>query len=283
MASREELESLRQLARKRHRAATQKASRLRSKGVEVAGTKDDPRKEPASFKRMNAKQLEAHIGRLDSFVSRDTQFVAGPRGARLDGALVQRNLQLQRAINRNREQGFGAVKDLHIPSFGTAVVEGKTVPVTAEMVAGQKPIHPTTGNPSTRAPHIPINIGPKSFPNNAQLRKSNKELEAKLTAESVNKNLVRDKKIASKFLRTISKINKSAELKEVREMYKTLTPGQFNFLWNYTDYADISSFDYEIAKGKLHDPKALSQYNDAFNTQIQQMNIRMKEVKNLDL
>lgn len=284
MASREELEALRELAVKRHRAASQKVSRLkRKKGVDVAGKREDPRTvDPERFKRMNSIQLGAHIARLDKFVSRETQFAAGPRGALLTGQLLAQNQRLQAAINRQRDKNFDAVKDIHIPSFGTKTVNGKSVPITAEMQAAMKPVHPVTGNPSSRAPHIHINIGPKSFANDKQLRKSNKELEARLISEAqmIEK---RDRKIMSTFMKTIAKINRSPELKEVRSIYKDLTPGQFEFMWNYTKFSDISSFDYEIAKSKLHDPKSLSQFDAAFDTQIREMNKIIKEVKNLAL
>jgi len=285
MASREELEALRELAVKRHRAASQKVSRLkRNKGVDVSGTRNDPRTvDPERFKRMNSIQLGAHIARLDKFVSRETQFAAGARGKILSGDLWQRNRQLQAHVNKQRERKFESIKDIHIPSFGTVVVNGKSVPATVENMQAMKPIHPVTGNPSSRAPHLPVNISSKSIPSDKQLRKANKELEAKASAEYNDRLVRRDRKITSKFLSTIAKVNSSKELKEIRNIYKGLTPGQFEFMWNYTKFSDISSFDYEIAKSKLHDPKSLSQFDAAFDTQIREMNKIIKEVKNLAL
>ena len=91
MASREELQALRDLARKRHRAVTQKVSRIKAKeDVVLSGTKLDPRKDPTSFKRMNSIQLKAHIARMDTFVSRDVSYVKGAaKTAPLTGTLWQ--------------------------------------------------------------------------------------------------------------------------------------------------------------------------------------------------
>lgn len=270
---------------KRHRAASQKVSRLnRKKGVDVAGTRHDPRTvSPERFKKMNSIQLSAHIARLDKFVSRETQFAPGARGQILAGNLWQRNKQLQANINKQRERKFESVKDIHIPSFGTIVINGKSVPATVENMQAMKPVHPVTGNPSSRAPHVPVNISSKGIPNDRQLRKANKDLEAKLSDDYDSKMIQRDRKITSKFLSTIGKVNRSKELKEIRSIYKTLSAKQFEFMWNYTKFSDISSFDYEIAKSKLHDPKSLSQFDAAFDTQIREMNRIIKEVKNLDL
>lgn len=282
MASREELEAKRAQARKLHRAATNKLSRIKAKeGLSLAGTGKDPRKEPASIKRMNSAQLDAHIARVSNFVSRDTQFRQGARGAVLSGELWQRNQQLQAAINRQREQGFSSVKGMHIPAFGTTTVNGKSVPITVEMNEAQKPAHPVSGNPASRAPHLPVNISSKGIPNDRALRLLNKELQQKLSEQE--RLYKRDKKVSDKMVRTIAKVNRSPELKEVRTIYKDLTPGQFAFLWNYTKFSEISSFDYEIAKSKLHDPKSLSQYDAAFDTQIREMNKIIKDVKNLNL
>lgn len=273
MASREEIQRLRQLASQRHRAASQKVSRLRKKDVEIAGTRLDPRREPALLKRYTEKQLKSYISKLDSFVSRETNFVRGAGKATLDANLYKTYKRLESAVNRKNAAPYESVKGIFLTSAG----------MTVEQSMGTKPVHPTTGNPSSRAPHIPIQKSPKSFPNDKQLRKAMKDLQTKLASDYTDKMIARDKRITSKFLRTIGKINKSADLKEVRKDYKDLTPGQFAFMWNYTKFSEISSFDYEIAKSKLNDPKSLSQFDAAFDTQIREMRKIIKEVKGLDL
>lgn len=70
-----ELEELRATARARRNAATRKVARNRRAGVDIAGTEFDPRVSNDRIARLNTKQLNALIGRLDSFMSRKSQFV----------------------------------------------------------------------------------------------------------------------------------------------------------------------------------------------------------------
>jgi len=270
MASREELESLRQLARKRHRAVTQKVSRIKAKeGITLTGTKDDPRKDPQSFKRMNAIQLRAHIAKQETFISRETQFVSGAKGTILTGSLWHQAETLIRAVNRKNATPYEAVKNVFLPSQG----------MTVDEFMGTKPTHPVTGNPASRAPHLPITKSAKGIPNDRQLKKLIKDLQAKLATDYGDKVIARERKTLGKFLKDIGKVS---NIKDISKDFRGLTPGQFAFMWNYTNFAAISSFDYEIAKSKLHDPKSLSQFDNAFTTQISEMRKIIKDVKGLD-
>ena len=275
MASREEIESLRALARKRHRAVTQKVSRLKaSADVVISGTRLDPRKNPASFKKMNSIQLKAHIARLDTFVSRETSYVRGAgKTVPLNGNLWQTYKRLESAVNKQKESTFEGLKDLFIPSLG----------VKASEFVAQTPAHPVTGNPSARAPHVQIDRKAVGIPNDKQLKKLIADMKKKLAPEYTDKMIVRDKKILRKFFKDISKVSDSPDLKDIKRDFKDLTPGQFSFLWNYTNFSDAASFDYEIAKNKLNDAKSMSQWDNQFNTQIRHMKTLIGDVKKMQL
>lgn len=274
MASREEIQALRDLARQRHRAATRKVSRLKAKGVNVEAAKLDPRKDPASFKRLNAKQLEAHIARLNKFVSRETQFVTSAHKTQpLTGGLWHEYKALERAVNQRNAKPYEGVKNIFLPSLG----------MTVDEFQGTKPTHPVTGNPASRAPHLPINKTNKGVPNDKQLKKLIKDMKARLQPEYGDKVIRREHRTLSTFLNTIGKVNQSDDFKFIQRNFKTLTTAQFAFMWNYTNFANISGFDYEIAKSKLSDPTSMAQFDAAFDTQIREMKKIIKDVKTLNL
>jgi len=265
MASRKEIDELRALARKRHRAATQKASRLRAKGVEISGTHLDPRRNARDIGKMRTRDLHSYISKLDKFTSRETSYVGGAR-APLTGNLWHKYQTLQNAVNQMNARPYETIKDKFIRSLG----------MTVDQYQGTKPSHPVTGNPASRAPHLPINRSAKGVPNDKQLKKLIKDLENKLSAGHSEKILRRDRKVADEMLKTIGD-------KAVRRDLRKLNPHEFNLLWNYTNFANIASFDYEIAKSKMQDPTALAQFDEAFNTQKREMKRLIADVKALDL
>jgi len=295
MASRDELNARRELAKKLHRAATAKVSRHRKKGVELAGTKRDPRhSDPKHVNRLTAKQLDAHISRLESFVSRETQYVHGAgKKSILSGQLYKRFESLKKQVNEKRASSYEApvkgpkdnpytgtkLNDIALPSFGQNDKGGYA---TVDERIGQKPKHPVTGNPSSRAPHLPIITTNAGIPNEKQLKKLIKNLEHELSSDHGEKIIARDQKSMRKFLRDMTKVDKKNEqLKTLRKDFWDLTPGQFAFLWNYTDFSNAASMDYEIAKDFLHDKKGFSEKSESFNTQIRYMQQIVGDVKNL--
>lgn len=279
MARNERLENLRAQARARHKAATRKVSRLKTNNdVEISGTKLDPRRDLANLKRYNAKQLESYIGKLDSFVSRETSYVAGARRKPLPGNLWHTYESLENALRRKNAKPFEQVKDVFVPSLG----------MTVEQFHGAKPTHPVTGNPSSRAPHIVNKRSPKGIPNEKQLNKLIKNTREKLNPDYDEKVFKRDKKVARKMLTDIGKVTgafiidgKRVTVASMKRDIGAMSKDQFNFLWNNTNFADIASFDYEIAKSKLHDKKALAQFDSAFDTQLRVMHSVIGDVKSL--
>lgn len=266
MASRANIEELRALARKRHRAATQKASRLRAKGVEVKGTKLDPRRNAADISKMRSRDLQSYISRLNSFNSRSTAYVQGATKTPLTGNKWQKYKALEKAVNQMNATPYDRIKDLFVSSLG----------MTVDQFQGMKPSHPITGNPASRAPHLPINKSSKGIPGDKQLDALIRDMESKLSDSYTSKIEKRDRKIAREMLRVIGD-------KQLQKDLRNMSSEEFNLLWSYTNFAEIASFDYEIAKRKLQDPKAIAQYNESFDVQIREMKRMVKDVKALDL
>lgn len=268
MASREEIQALRELARKRHRAATQKVSRLKAKGVDVASAKLDPRRDPASFKKLNSIQLRAHIARLDKFVSRETQFVQSAHATQpLSGSLWHQHQMLQAAVNRKRAQPYeDSIKGQFLASLN----------MTVEQFMGMKPTHPITDAPTSKAPHLPTIKKSVGIPNDKQLRKNIANLKAQLADDYSDKISKRDKKTALKMLKRIG-------VQDIIKDTKGMSLQKFSFLWNYTDFARAAAQDYFLASSDMHDDEAMAGFHDTFDTQIKYMRDIIRDVKATNL
>jgi len=274
MASREELNARRELAKKLHRAATAKVSRHMKKGVKLEGTNKDPRH--ADIKHVNkltAKQLDAHISRLQTFTSRKTQYLPGAgKNAILSGDLYRQFESVKKQVNAKRAAVYESVKDIQIPTYNN---------MTVSQLQGQVPDHPTIQSPSSHAPHLPVKTTNKGIKNDKQLKKSIKALQSELAEGHSEKIIARDQKVMRKFFKDINKVNKGEPVKNLRKDFWSLTPEQFAFLWKYTRFADAASQDYETAKAHMHDPKGLGEASETFDTQIRHMQNLVNDVKRM--
>lgn len=268
MAGNSEVNRLRDLARKRHRAATQKISRAKKQtGAELSGSKFDPRKELGSLKRMNSIQLKAHIARLETFVSRETQFVAGKNNIPLPASKFQKVKELEKQYNETGKKNLSQIENVFLDSAGMTV---------GERVAATLPKHPTMAPPASHAPHLPYNRSSKGIPNEKALDKLIKDMKAKTKPGYVRKKLNQQWDAAEKMVEGIRN-------SKLADEFATLTDKEFNMLWNYTNFAEVSSLDYLIRKSMLHDDEELAWYDVALDTQLREARKRIGEIKALKL
>ncbi len=261
MASRREIQEKRALVAQRHRAATRKVSRLKAKGVEVSGTKVDPRRNLSNVKRYTEKQLDSYLSELNNFTSRKTTFAPGVKGKPLEGSLWNQYLGVQKAYNAMTAKQFESVKDIFLPSHGT----------TIEGLQASKPLHPISGNPASRAPNVPVDRSSKGIPGDKQIKKLIKDLRNKMRPDYQANIDKRNKKTAMKMLIGIGDLG-------ILEDIGAMSQKKFATLWNYTNFAMIASFDYAIAKSQYHDNKTLAWHDAAFDTQLKEMRKMIKEI-----
>lgn len=266
MASKE-LNELRSLARKRHQAATRKVSRLKAGGAVIAGTANDPRRNLADVSKMTTREAKAYIRRLDTFNSRETQFVPGARGAVLQGKLWAEHQKLQGQLNAEKRAGLSTIKDLFIPHTGMTI---------GERVAMSTPNHPVTHPPASYAPHLQFSTSSRGIPNDEALKKLIKDLKSQVNGKFFKRKAKYQRVAADKIVDGISNTS-------LADKYKTLSPAEFNILWNYTDFARITSLDYVNRKNVLHDQKELAWYDERMDVQIREANQLIDEVKALGL
>src|SRR4051812_16186860 len=109
-----ELDDLRREARRRHKAATDKISRLRKKGVDLGGSKEDQRRDLGLVKRYNTRQLRDYIGSLNNFTSRDNQYHSSANGIiKADRFKVYKDLEGK--YNADGLAHFDHVADVFVP------------------------------------------------------------------------------------------------------------------------------------------------------------------------
>lgn len=225
--NRELLAALRAEVKAAHKAANRKVSRLRTqKGVELGGTRNDPRRNLAHVKGYNARQLQTYLNELNSFRSRGTQYVSGAMGRTISGSKWREYKRLERRYNEIAERSQRKVRQTFLPSHGMTVGERDNL---------LRPTGPTAiGN---RRPMDPINRSPKGIVSDRALDKLISGLKKQTNPNYEQTVIDRQRKVARKMSR--GRGNKSQ-----RERLAKLTDKQFNLLWNYTDFPNQMSTKY---------------------------------------
>lgn len=113
-------DALVQEARRRQKAANDKAYRLRNRGVNVGGDSGvtDPRRNFREVRDMNSRQLRSYISKLNGFVSRENGFVPGYRGAAMGRNTWAEYKRLERQYNRVARQYEAQYGNVEVPGLG---------------------------------------------------------------------------------------------------------------------------------------------------------------------
>lgn len=232
MASKDELDRLRREAFARHKAATDKVSRLnRQRGVRLSGTKQDPRRARSNINRYTAKQLKSYIGELNQFVSRSTQYVPDAHKRPVPGTLWQQYKALEKRYNAKVEKEFRNVADVHVPSQNMTV---------AERMAMMTPTHRHMADQAVNSPYDPPIRKPSNVASEKGLKRLIKDMQDRLKPSHANKLRSGAYGVLDEMSRTLNRSDIAAKAKE-------LTPEQFDVLWNYTSFPDRLSLGYDQA------------------------------------
>lgn len=230
----DQVKELRQQVLARQRAASKKISRHKSKGVNLEGTRYDPRKPPETINRLNTRQLQSHLAKVENFMSRKTQFVADATGKILSPGQWERYQKAQREVNRTKQKAFNAIKDILIPG-GRVTIGDRQKIVT--------PDRPTAGNPAAN-PFVLVNRRPNAFTSEKALKKLTRDLEKKLKSDFLAKDLATDRRVARDMTKQMNRPDIQAKLDDLSDFH-------FNILWNFTKFATDLSRPYWLAKEKV--------------------------------
>lgn len=225
-----ELERLRAEARRKHRSATRKISRLRrAADVELTGTQFDPRRSPKAIGRYNATQLKAYINQLETFNNRQTQFVRGARGSVITSAAWRQFQSAARKVSARNKREFGKIADVELPN-------GVTI---RQRVAMTTPKHPTMGtNLAVNRPFEEIRKSPRGIMGDKGAIALAREMESRLGERWFSNRISNDRSSLSKMVAVMNR-------PEILQQIDNLSDQQFNILWNYTGFADLLGVSYQ--------------------------------------
>lgn len=229
--NKDELNALRAEVRRRHKAATSKVSRLRSRGVELGGTNIDVRRDLSKVKRYNATQLRAYAATLDRFVSRQTAYVPGDKGVPLPAAKWREYKRLERMNNRRTNTEYEKVADTFLPTPSIRIRDRRTM--LSQSALGQ----------SANVPFQEMNRKSTGITNEKALDKIIEQMRDKTRRGYLPEQLAKSRE---QFMKMLGEIGEQRYLKAASE----LSDAQFDILWNYTSFATQISSDYEIMKLK---------------------------------
>ena len=118
----DEIKRLRAELAKRQLAASAKINRLRRvKGVQVAGTEYDPRRDPKSFKR--SRDIKAQLNRLNAFINRRTQFVPLAGGIPAPAEKWKKFHDADMTVVNLSRQDMQAFGNLQVPHTGQTIAD----------------------------------------------------------------------------------------------------------------------------------------------------------------
>lgn len=116
----DEIKRLRAELAKRQAAATAKIARMkRTKGVQLAGTEYDPRRDPKQFKR--SRDIKRQLDRLNSFIDRRTQFVPLAGGAPAPIAKWKAFHEADMSVVNLTRQDMKALGKMQVPHTGQTI------------------------------------------------------------------------------------------------------------------------------------------------------------------
>lgn len=268
MASRDELNRLRAEAAKRHRAATNKISRLKqNRNVEISGSKADPRREKANIKRYTASQLRTYIKELNSFIDRKVQFVPDAHRRPVAGSLWDQYKALETRYNARVERELDKYRDIKIPKSNMTV---------GQRLAMMTPDHPRMGGSvAVHSPYEPINRKPTAAASAKAVRRLIRDMKNRLKPDYFDRNAESGRDVANKMLALFHR-------PDLNDKLNALTNKQFSFLWNLTGFATALSLGYEGALSQLSDDEK-PWHTQAIEHAIEDAIDEVKWVSELDL
>lgn len=239
----------------------------RAKGVEIGGTKFDPRRDKSRTKGYTVKQLESYVSSLSTFNGRKTQFDAGAKGAPLPRTKWAPYKNSEQAVHEKYQKSIAPWENVKLPGPGSTpehIVEGsETIGQRAHKIRAK---HPTAMNMGYLPPERqPFNV--KDADSLEKLTKANKKRMTKKFDKSEHERAV------AEFTQMVSVFKDD----ELNDSVQGLTKGQFDVLWNFTRFADAMSLSYHSIVAKHKTKQEMPQ--EIIDTQVREAKTLINWVK----
>lgn len=225
MARQPDIAELRRIVRQRHQDATKKISRMRRvNGVDVGGTRYDPRRKLENVKGYNRKQLTTYLRELETFQSRGTSFAVGGGGTILPMEKVREYNRLKRRWNARVDRKMKAIEGVFIEPLGKTV-KTRRAERSNEGFAG-------VGEDATNRVYAKIQRDPLKIRGEANLDKMLKQLRDRFEPGYDAKHLASQRK---QFRQMAKAIGAGSEL---RKLVSKMSDYEFSLFWNETNAAE---------------------------------------------
>lgn len=213
-----DINELRAEVMRRQKAANAKIARLRRKGVQIAGSEFDVRRDPNRVGRYNSRQLQSYLGELNEFTQRRVQFVPGSEGVPIRAHIFNHAQRTAREYNAMVRQHEEQVGDTFIPKAGMTANEFmRDVVGTRKRGKGGK-VRPLTAEDRRSF----------EFVSEDKIVKWRESMERKMRPDYLKDTIEKQK---YKMYELIDHFGDD----KLSELAKSLTNDQVNVLWNYTD------------------------------------------------
>lgn len=219
--------ALRAAALKKHANAVAKVSRLKAKGVDVAGTEFDVRRAWSTVKKYNSKQLESYMAQLDRFNSRTYRINALKDRVPLPLGRLEAYQRIEKKYNERVNAALDKYGELMPPGSGLTIRQREDMRKTVNGTANTENsiLHPTHRDP-------------KNIKDAASLDKLEAQLLKRSDDEYHNHQVSAARDSANQMMDRIG----AADLKS---QVAGLTDEQFDVLWSRTRFRDTLIAIYE--------------------------------------
>jgi len=235
-------------------------------GVELSGTKADPRRKPADLKHYTQAQLKTYISQLNQFTSRKTQYVADAARKPMTQSSWAKYKALETAYNQKVADSFAKVADIELTGHGMTI---------GQRMAMMTPKHRQMTNPAVNSPYMPPERQPHNIATAKALEKLTKDMKKRLKPGWENKQI---RAARAEFDAMVKIINEP----ELSANVKGLTNAQFSVIWNYTGFATQLSLYYDARKLMLSNSE-LSFQSDNIATAVKDANELIAFAKKLNI
>lgn len=211
---------------KRERAASRKINRIRNaNGAKVGGTEFDPRANDLNLLRtMNGRELRSHIIRLNKFINRGTQFVAGVGGSPISRDRWQVYAGLQESFNAKARAHEEPLSGIQLPG------QSGTIGSRNELM---QPDNPRLAN-STFRTFQPVHRQPFMVTDAKSLEKLIGSMRDKNSRKYFAEAISRKLNSAKALLR-------GSQLEEFIPELENMSVEQLDLLLNYSTFGDIAA------------------------------------------
>lgn len=221
------LEDLRAAVRKRRSQVTAKENRIkRNTGVDLRDTPSDPRRPVNVVRRYSARQLNAYLRELNTFMLRDNGFVAGINNTAIPKADWIAYKKIERQYNAIGQGIINAIGGILNPVNNMTILERENSMIPKSKRAQGDVVHRPFGVEDRK---------PGNIKDAAALAKIRLKLEKKLKSDYLPAQIEAGRAQLSKLLVGIG------EDDSLLKKAAALTDSQFNILWNYTNFATAVS------------------------------------------